>query len=75
MKIELDEVTVADIGWVLTGYKFKLCEPPRHDGRQDVWLAAVARRDAQLDCVKQLLKIVNGMTKAKGSKAVEKAFN
>lgn len=73
--VEIDEKILAGMLCALTSYKFKLCEPPRHDGRQDVWLAACARRDAQLECVKKLLSLSIGLTKAQPSKEVIKAFS
>ena len=54
--LKLDAEFVADMKMALLNYKFKLCEPPAHDGRQDVWLAACRRRDRQLACVKCMLE-------------------
>jgi hypothetical protein len=75
MKVQIDEEILAGMRIALIAYKFKLCEPPRHDGRQDVWLAKVANRDAQLECVKQLLEDTKNLTNVKASAAILKAFS
>lgn len=74
MGISIDEKTLAGLRMALTAYKFKLCEPPPHDGRHDVYLAMVARRDRQLEAVKQLLDDTKSLTNAKASTLVQKAF-
>jgi hypothetical protein len=73
--VEIEASMLADMRIALIAYKFKLCTPPNHDGRHDVYLAMVARRDAQLECVKKLLNDTAGISTAAPTDAVKKAFS
>ncbi len=75
-KISIEAETLAGMVQALLDFKFKLVTPPQHDGRHDVYLAAVARRDRQLEVVRQLLEQTQPLVKnIKPSKDVIDAFS
>jgi hypothetical protein len=55
-KFEIDGRTLAIMHALLVSHNFKLCAPPPHDGRHDVWLGACRLRDIELAETRRALK-------------------